>query len=151
MTTINRILVPFDFSEASVHALDLAKAMAERFSAAIDVLYVVPNPYVSDITRLSAPLPPDFLGALIREAEQGLTGAMSESDRERFKARLIVKVGDARSEILAHARAEAADLIVMGTHGRGGMAHLILGSVAERVIRTASCPVLTVRETRGRA
>jgi nucleotide-binding universal stress UspA family protein len=145
MTTITRILVPFDFGEASVHALDIAKSMAERFEATLDVLHVVPNPYMGDALGVYVPLPPEFLDGLVREAEEGLAAAMSAQDRQRFKARLIVKVGDARFEILQHARAEAVDLIVMGTHGRGAMGHLVLGSVAERVVRTASCPVLTVR------
>lgn len=145
MTTVKRILVPFDFGEPSVHALDLARTIAERFGATLDVLYVVPNPYVADTVGLSVPLPPDFFDNLVSDAEKGLATVMTEQDRERFRARLIVKVGDARSEILEHARTEAADLIVMGTHGRGAMAHLVLGSVAERVVRTASCPVLTVR------
>ena len=145
MTTVTRILVPFDFGEPSVHALELATTFAERFGATIDVLHVVPNPYMADGLGFAAPLPPEFLDNLVSDAEKGLATVMTEPDRKRFTARLIVKIGDARSEILEHARTEKADLIVMGTHGRGAMAHLVLGSVAERVVRTASCPVLTVR------
>jgi universal stress protein A len=145
MITVHRILVPFDFSEPSSRALDYAKAMPERFGATLDVLYVVPNPYLADPAGLSAPLPPDFLDNLIADAQKGLDDSVPSPDRERFKARAVVKVGDARSEILAYAEIEHIDLIVMGTHGRGGMAHLVLGSVAERVVRTAPCPVLTVR------
>ena len=145
MTTITRILVPYDFSEPSVHALDLAKTMAAGFGATLDVLHVVPNPYLTDAVGLSTPMPPDFVDGLVSAAERGLAEALSEDDRRRFNARLIVKVGDARAEILDHARAEATDLIVMGTHGRGGVGHLFLGNVAERVVRAASCPVMTVR------
>lgn len=145
MMTINRILVPFDFSEPSARALDFAKVMAERFGGTLDVMYVVPNPYLTDPTGVSGPLPPDFLDNLVADAHSGLQKSLSAADRERFKAGTIVKVGDARSEILAYAETEHTDLIVMGTHGRGGMAHLVLGSVAERIVRAAPCPVLTVR------
>jgi universal stress protein A len=145
MMTIHRILVPFDFSEPSTRALDCAKVMAERFGATLDVMYVVPNPYLADPTGVSGPLPPDFLDNLVEDARSGLDKSLPPADRERFKAGTIVKVGDARSEILAYAQSEHVDLIVMGTHGRGGMAHLVLGSVAERIVRAAPCPVLTVR------
>jgi nucleotide-binding universal stress UspA family protein len=145
MMTIHRMLVPFDFSEPSSRALNYAKVMAERFDATVEILYVVRNPYLTDATGLPVPLPPRVLDNLIADAQSGLDKLLSSSDRERFKARTIVKVGDARSEIVAYAQAEQVDLIVMGTHGRGGMAHLMLGSVAERIVRSAPCPVLTVR------
>ena len=145
MMTIHRILVPFDFSEPSTRALDYAKMMAERFGASLDVMYVVPNPYLADPTGISGSLPPDFLDNLITDAQSGLDKLLPSPDRERFKAAGIVKVGDARSAILAYAQTERVDLIVMGTHGRGGMAHLVLGSVAERIVRAAPCAVMTVR------
>ena len=145
MTTVHRILIPFDFSEPSSRALDYAKSMAERVGATLDVLHVVPNPYLADAAGLSAPLPQDFFDNLIAETEEKLHNSVSAADREHFKARTVVKVGDARSEILAYAEIEQIDLIVMGTHGRGGIAHLVLGRVAERGVRAAPCPVLTVR------
>ena len=77
------------------------------------------------------------------DAQQRLDEALTADDRERFHARGVVKMGDPLSEIVEHSR--DFDLVVMGTHGRTGMSHLFLGSVAERVVRSASCPVLTVR------
>jgi nucleotide-binding universal stress UspA family protein len=145
MITIHRILVPFDFSESSTRALNHAKVMAERFGATLDLMYVVPNPFLTDPTGLSGPLPPNLLDNLVADAHSGLDRALPPTDRERFKAGMVVKVGDARAEILSYAESEHVDLIVMGTHGRGGMAHLVLGSVAERIVRGAPCAVLTVR------
>jgi universal stress protein A len=79
------------------------------------------------------------------EARQRLDAALTLTERERFKARSVVGIGDPLSEIVDYARTEHINLIVMGTHGRTGVSHLFLGSVAERVVRTAPCPVLTVR------
>jgi nucleotide-binding universal stress UspA family protein len=98
-----------------------------------------------DPMGLTGPLPPDFLDTLIADAQSGLDKLAASPERARFKIATAVKMGDARSEILEYAAAEKIDLIVMGTHGRGGMAHLVLGSVAELVVRAATCPVLTVR------
>jgi nucleotide-binding universal stress UspA family protein len=79
---------------------------------------------------------------LKHDAEKKLEGVLGTSGQ---RARRFVVIGDARAEILAHAEREGVDLIVMGTHGRGGAARLFLGSVAERIVRAAPCPVLTVR------
>jgi universal stress protein A len=147
MTTYKRILVPSDFSETSARALEHAKSVAERFEASLELLHVVPNPFMANAATLyvGMPLPPDFLSELDRDPRQRLYEALTEVDRQHFKVRSVVKVGDPLLEIVEHARAERVDLIVMGTHGRTGVSHLFLGSVAERVVRTAACPVLTVR------
>jgi nucleotide-binding universal stress UspA family protein len=145
MTTYKRILVPSDFSDTSARALEHAKSVAERFEASLELLHVVPNPFMANAATLyvGMPLPPDFLNELERDARQRLDEALV--DRQHFKVRSVVKVGDPLLEIVEHARSERVDLIVMGTHGRTGVSHLFLGSVAERVVRTAACPVLTVR------
>ena len=91
------------------------------------------------------PLPQNFLNKLEQDARQRLDAALTSAERDHFKVRSIVRVGDPLFEIVEYARTERVDLIVMGTHGRTGMSHLFLGSVAERVVRTAQCPVLTVR------
>jgi nucleotide-binding universal stress UspA family protein len=145
MFTPKRILVPLDFGEPAGHALDHAIAIAERFEASLDLLHVVPNPYVDDPSGLYLPLPPTYLNELVAEAQKRLRGAFTPADQERFSVRAIVKVGDPVVQIVEYARVESIDLIAMGTHGRSGAAHLFLGSVAERVVRTAPCPVLTVR------
>jgi universal stress protein A len=142
---VKHILVPFDFGEPSGRALEYAKDLATRFEAALDVLHVVPNPYVAESVSMYMGVIPDFVDGLVKDTAARLDKVLPMSDRTGLRARCVVKVGDPRAEILDHAQAEHVDLIVMGTHGRTGMAHVFLGSVAERVVRAASCPVLTVR------
>jgi nucleotide-binding universal stress UspA family protein len=140
-----RILVPVDFSEPSTRALMHAIAMAEQFGASLDVLHVVPNPYVDDPAGLYLPLPATYVNDLMNDARKRLDDLLDSVDHQRLRARPIVKAGDPLRQVVEYARDESMDLIVLGTHGRSGVAHLFLGSVAERVVRTAPCPVLTVR------
>ena len=140
-----RILVPVDFSEPSTRALMHAIAMAEQFGASLDVLHVVPNPYVDDPAGLYLPLPVTYLNDMMNDARKRLDDLLDSVDHQRLRARPIVKVGDPLRQVVEYARDESMDLIVLGTHGRSGVALLFLGSVAERVVRTAPCPVLTVR------
>jgi universal stress protein A len=145
MTAPKRILVPLDFTEPSMRALAYAKTLGETFSASLELLHIVPNPYVADPSGLYTPLPQEFLDDFEREARMRLEGALTHEERKTFSVRNIVKIGDPLLEIVEYARRAPVDLIVMGTHGRTGVSHLFLGSVAERVVRTAPCPVLTVR------
>lgn len=145
MNRPKRILVPLDFSEQSNRALEYAKILGTACDAAIDLLYVVPNPYVADPSGLSMALPQAVLDDFLRDAQARLEEVLAPSERKTFDARHIVKMGDPRFEILEYSRLAPVDLIVMGTHGRTGVSHLFLGSVAERVVREASCPVTTVR------
>ena len=148
---IKTILVPFDFGDPALRALAYAQGLAERFGAALHLLHVVPNPYVAGAYLATPPdsvgasLPQELLVEFLRHAEQRLQRALPTAEREAFRVRTFVNVGDPRKEILDHAAAEHVDLIVMGTHGRTGAAHVLLGSVAEKVVRASSCPVLTVR------
>ena len=147
--TIGKILVPLDFEAPSLHALDYAKDLSQRFGASLQVLHVIPNPYlpsaylplVTDIPIIS----PSSLEDLAQEARKRLEEVLPKAAREALRATTSIKVGDARTVILEHANEQQIDLIVMGTHGRKGAAHLLLGSVAERIVRAAPCPVLTVR------
>ena len=145
MSIPTRILVPLDFSEPSMHALTYAKTLAESLGASLDLLYIVPNPYVADPSGLYMALPQNLLDDFEREARIRLEHTLTPEERKTFKARSSVRTGDPLVEIVEHARLTAADLIVMGTHGRTGVSHLFLGSVAERVVRSAPCAVLTVR------
>ena len=149
---ITRVLVPYDFGDPSRRALAYAVKLAERFEASVDLLHVVPDPYTqnpytpgtSNIERGFA-LPPGFLDEIVTDARARLEDAISSSEQEVLRATLAVRVGDVRAQILDYATAEPVDLIVIGTHGRVGAAHMVLGSVAERVVRSADCPVLTLR------
>ena len=135
MPTIQRILVPVDGSAPSLAALEHAVVLAEDYDASIEVLHVVP--------------PDDILSAVDRnEAERAIEAALEHVERgllHHVTRRTIS--GDPQREILEAAR--GADLVVMGTHGRIGRLHAILGSTAEGVVRNAPCPVLTVRDASG--
>ena len=146
MTRITRILVPTDFSATADAALDYASMLADRFGASIELLHVLDDPFVADGMAAEA---------YISEAP-ALRTAMLQEARERLRQRASARTGipEITTEVLfghgARTIAEFAaergtDLIVMGTHGRTGFAHFVLGSVAERLVRTSPCPVLTVR------
>jgi nucleotide-binding universal stress UspA family protein len=143
MINIKRILVPTDFSEPGKTALTYAVAFADQFGAAVDLMHVI------------EPVPP---GALLsyqpmEELRQNMHDAAEKEMEElhsqwedyAFPVNRIIVDGHPFVEIIRHAKESNADMIVMGTHGRGAIAHMLLGSVAERVVRKASCPVLTVR------
>jgi nucleotide-binding universal stress UspA family protein len=144
-----KILAPTDFSDDSNHALAFAEELARRFSAEIIVMHVDQPLAPVMISELSPGLD---IGAMSRIAEEQRLLALHELDlmiaRLRdsgLKSRGLLKVGAPFLEIVHAAYVESADLIVLGTHGRTGLAHVLLGSVAERVVRKAHCPVLTIR------
>jgi nucleotide-binding universal stress UspA family protein len=141
-----RILVPTDFSSCSDTALGLADRLAVDHGAELVVLHVVESGHVP----LDAVIHPDGDSGLevrthmtrlgTRELERRLAALSSPADRRR----LHVAEGPPAAAICEVARELGADLIVMGTHGRTGLSHLLMGSVAERVVRTAKIPVLTL-------
>jgi nucleotide-binding universal stress UspA family protein len=142
-----RILVPTDFSETSDAALAYARAIAARFGGTLQLVHVLEDPFVVGPlgTELFVTETPALRAALLSDANERLDSRLRADDRERFRASGEVVIGTGARTIVEYAAAQQIDLIVMGTHGRGGLSHLLLGSVAERVVRTASCPVLTVR------
>ena len=141
--TLQRILLPTDFSDTARHAREYARELAERFGAEVHVLYVVPDPTPQDWTVGAAPLVvSELLETWKADAERRL-GEISLGGVETVRA---IRVGHAFVGILQYAGDNAIDMIVMGTHGRGPVKHLLLGSVAEKVVRKARCPVLTVRQ-----
>lgn len=143
------IVVPTDFSIASAPAMEYARMLAERFGAALHLLHVVEDPYVAAAWSEAYATIPDPRERLQKEAAQRLNSMIASFPN--LTATTEVVVGTPAQTIVEIARARSADLIVMGTHGRSGFAHLLLGSVAERVVRLASCPVLTVRQRGGKA
>ena len=133
-----RILVPTDFSASSGVALDYARMLAARFGASLHLLHVLDN---------------DFLHPTVADPETVEAGAMRQlrelltrEERERGAVTVVLRSDAVADEIVSYARSSGVDLIVMGTHGRRGVAHLLTGSIAERVVRTAPCMVLTGRE-----
>ena len=146
MLEIKKILVATDFSEHSRVALGYAAALASAFGAEVVLCHAVPTP---DILSQLPPggegyFPPNFTETQEQAAREEGQRWLSEAGVSN--SRLIVTNGKPFVEIIRIAREEKADLIVLGTHGRGAFAHMLLGSVAEKVVRKAPCPVLTVRD-----
>jgi len=140
MIELKRILAPTDFSEYSTEGINYALALADKFGSELHLLHVL---------EMHASSTPVFAGGLaltprVQESREAAEQALLRIAEERQAVRATV-VGPPFLEILRYARDNEIDLIVMGTHGRSGLAHVLLGSVAERVVRKSSCPVLTVR------
>jgi nucleotide-binding universal stress UspA family protein len=141
MTHVKCILVPHDYGETSAAAADYAIMLARKFGAGVCFLHVGELPPFNDY--LGSELELDGVAADdVRNRVQGGGAARADGDRD---IRYFARSGSPATEITRFADENAVDLIVMGTHGRSGVAHMVLGSVAEKVVRTAPCPVLTVR------
>ena len=138
MNATRKILVPIDFSESSGAALLYGRNLAKAFGAQLHVLHVMDNPFLRSTFKSTAAIELDMAN---RMAER-----ISPEDRTMLRTVSAVRISDdPYDEIIRYAEEEQIDLIVMGTHGRGGVTRLLMGSVAEKVVRTARCPVLTVR------
>lgn len=147
MITLKNVLVATDFGRASETALAYGRQFARAYDSKLHVLHVVQNVFTATfgvegyVTNVAA---------LQREAEEAarkqLDAVVTEDDRRELGAKGVTLTSASPAfAIVSYAKDIKADLIIVGTHGRGAMAHLIMGSVAERVVRTAPCPVLTVR------
>lgn len=141
MLTIRRILHPTDFSSSSDAALRLAAVLAQDHDAEIILLHVIEPPPVG--SSGAVPAPPPGLPSSRAKVEQRLQALAATLPELRTECR--VAEGPAADAILDAARETGGDVIVMGTHGRTGLARLLVGSVAEQVVRRAPCPVLTVK------
>ena len=141
-----RILVPVDFSGESGRAIEYAVALAKKVGGAIELLHVVEDPIASGAWGAEAYVMnvPELLAELVEEAARRL-GSIKAGCDQTVPIETRVVTGPPARTIVAIAEGEKPGLIVMGTHGRTGLSHVLLGSVAERVVRTAPCPVLTVR------
>ena len=144
----SRILVPTDFSPPSDAALEYARILAAKFSSSLQLLHVIDEPDATSafVADGFAPTTDNIREALLWQARERLARAMNGVDRTRFHAKADAVIGMPAAAIVDYATATGTSLIVMGTHGRTGLAHLLMGSVAEHVVRTARCPVLTVRQ-----
>ncbi len=150
MSTIRRILVPTDFGESSAPSVRLAVQLADKFAAELIVLHVVQDTaLVMPEAVMPTPVPGPDLGQLVESAKAGLADLVERMNLDRFRPQLEVRVGSPVSEIVAAAADLKADLLCVGTHGRTGLAHLLLGSQAERLVRESPCPVLTVKPPPG--
>src|SRR5262245_57422162 len=141
MIALKKILVPHDFSDTSEAAVRYAIALAHNFGAQLYLLHV------SDKAKfeMATEFPLGLDGTLEDAVRERLLKILTPREQIEFKPAFEFRSGSPASEIVKYAKEADVDLIVMGTHGRGVVAHVVLGSVAEKVVRTAPCPVLTVR------
>lgn len=141
---IQLILVPIDFSDQVGAVIEWATHLAEEHSSKILLLHVYHLPV--EFQQLEgAYLPPDFWSNVKKEAEQQLTTHTQQIRKHDVEVTPLVREGYPATVIVEEAESQGADLIVIGTHGHTGLKHLLLGSVAERVVQKSPCPVLTVK------
>ena len=146
MIALKSILVATDFGEASGAALAYGRELARTFGATLHVLHVADDVYVRLGGDAYMAVLPELQRGLEVAAQKQLDELLIDNDPVPLPVKTAVITSSATAAaIVQYARDLDIDLIVVGTHGRGAMAHLLMGSVAERVVRSASCPVLTVR------
>jgi universal stress protein A len=146
---LTHILVPVDFSLHSDKAVDYATTLAQRFGGTAELLHVIEDPFVSGDWSAEAFTPdmPELTNDLIANARTRLDAFTTAAAKVGITFTTKIIIGKPSRVIIARAQTGGFDLIVMGTHGYTGLSHLFLGSVAEHVVRTAPCPVLTMRDT----
>jgi nucleotide-binding universal stress UspA family protein len=149
MSSPKTILVPTDFSETAHAALAYAKMLADVFGSTLHVVHVAQDPLTSAPLMEPSPAAAELLSQvrdeIERDAKRRLNSQLTEPEQKKFRARTDLRWGAAAVEIEDYARRHEIDLIVMGTHGRGMVAGVLLGSVADKLLRRAPCPVLVVR------
>jgi nucleotide-binding universal stress UspA family protein len=145
MIPIQNILVPTDFSEPAEAALEYAKTLAQEFNSRVHLLHVVPEPYVYPWGTELSTLP---LADLITQSEEAARDRLHQiapaSGPLAGRVEVATAIGTPVERILDYVTSQRIDLVVIGTHGRGMVGHLLLGSVAERIVRRSPVPVLTV-------
>jgi universal stress protein A len=146
MPPVTSILVPTDFSPASKRALRYACNLAKACSASLDVIHVLENPFTrAAFSEMYGPLQGDVLEELERRTRAELQAQLTLEERAKYSAVFILRAGVPAHEILDYLNEQRAiDLVVMATAGRGGIGRLMMGSVADKIVRAAPCPVLTV-------
>ena len=146
MIALKHVLVATDFGEASAAALAYGRELARTFNAALHVLHVADDVYVRLGGDAYVAVLPELQKDIEQTAHRQLDELLIDNDQPPLTVKKVVVTSAATAAcIVQYARDHAIDLIVVGTHGRGVVAHLLMGSVAERVVRTGPCPVLTVR------
>lgn len=145
MNSPKNILVPVDFSEYAEHALDYAIALARKLDARVHLLNVIGIPALG-VPELGVALSASMMESIVKDNQAALDKLASARRAKAPIGEVMLRTGDARDMILRACEEVNADMIVMGTHGRRGVSRALLGSVAESIVRTAPCPVLTIRK-----
>src|SRR5262245_52215944 len=143
---VQHVLVPIDFSATADRALEYAIALAQQLQARLTLLHVLEMTPVT-MEEMTAGVAATYLEAQETEAQQLLQASLERVQRAGLQGDILLVQGTPTPTIVDMAGEQGVDLIVMGTHGRTGLAHLFMGSVAEHVIRQAPCPVLVMRKT----
>jgi len=146
MIQINKILFPTDFSELSEAALKYAVQFARDYTAGLHVIHVVDEAYQywMSMAPSTVPVGAPVVEDVVKSARKNLERLIHEKLPAELTVINQVLIGRPYLEIIKYASHQAIDLIVIGTHGRGGLSHMLMGSVAEKVVRKSPCPVLTV-------
>jgi nucleotide-binding universal stress UspA family protein len=142
MIALKRILVPCDFSDTSAAAVRYGIALARNFGARVHFLHVGDRAQ----SQFESEFPIGLENAVEDAVRERLLRIVTPQEQVEINPEFAVRPGAPAAEIVRYAQEANVDLIVMGTHGRGFVGHMVMGSVAEKVVRTASCPVLTVRK-----
>jgi universal stress protein A len=146
MIEVKKILAPTDFSDHARGAVKWACLLAEKFGAELHLLHVLPEAIPAGPDLMLAPsVPPDFYGESEARADEALRKVIDPAWAEVPAVAIAVRWGSAVEGVTDYAEQQGVDLIVVATHGRTGLSHVLLGSVAERIVREAPCPVLTIR------
>lgn len=140
----NKIVCPVDFSEFTDEIIEYGVSIAKKFDSELHLLHVIPN--LNYFTPYESFLTPENLVTMERSIEKEIDKDFQKTIKKiDIPVKQTIKTGVTFVEILDYIKAEKIDLVVMGTHGRSGFEHILLGSVAEKIIRRSPCPVLTVR------
>ncbi len=142
---IKKILCPVDFSESCNFTVQYAESLAKLFDARLYLLHVVEHLHGDEHYMILQLTPQEIAEKMVKNAEMQLNNLAKKVAKER-KVMIKVREGKAFVEIVKTASEENIDLIVMGSHGRTGLSHVLIGSVAERVVRKAQCHVLIVKD-----
>ena len=150
MVEIKKILVPIDFSDFSIRALKYGVALARHFGAKIFLLHVISQELINEIKTVQSfsgvvDSPEELLERKKRDSIKRIEEIIKGEGNEALFERGIVEVGIPSEEIIRVAKEREIDLIVICTHGRSGLSNILMGSVAEKVVRRSPCPVLSVR------
>jgi nucleotide-binding universal stress UspA family protein len=146
MILLNSVLVATDFGDTSTSALDYGRNLARAFGAKLHVLHVAARVAPMSAAEFDATNIADLQTDIVEEANRQLNLLLTDIDRKQLQAKAMVLASTSpAAAIVDYAKETHVDIIVVGTHGRGGISHLLMGSVAEHVVRNAPCPVLVVR------
>jgi nucleotide-binding universal stress UspA family protein len=145
---IKRVLAPTDFSGHSEHAVRYACSLAERFEAELHLVHILSEIIPAGPDPLLMPvMPPQFYEESERRAKETLRHLLRPAWGKPASVTTAVRWGSPVEAIVDYCKELAIDLLVIATHGRTGLSHVLLGSVAERIVREGPCPVLTIRDS----